>query len=155
MGRFYSTKTYGCDVGLSCVFRQWKAEHSHCKYLHGYSLGFRFVFSCEILDERGWVMDFGGLGLIKQMLKDTFDHNLLVAQDDPEIEKFKHLDSAGIARVIILERVGAEAFAEQVYNKTGEILKALKDSGELPNKSISIEEVEVFEHGANSAIYKR
>ena len=38
---YQSTKTYGNDVGLSCTFRQWKAD-SHCNKLHGYSLGFRF-----------------------------------------------------------------------------------------------------------------
>ena len=43
---YQSTKTYGNDVGLSCTFRQWKAD-SHCNKLHGYSLGFRFVFEAQ------------------------------------------------------------------------------------------------------------
>ena len=45
------TKTYGNERGLSCAFRQWKAE-SHCRLIHGYSLGFRFVFEAETLDHR-------------------------------------------------------------------------------------------------------
>ena len=30
-------------------------------FVHGYSLGFKLVFECDSLDERNWVMDFGGL----------------------------------------------------------------------------------------------
>ena len=57
----YSTKTYGHEEGLSAVFRQPNATHSHCSLLHGYSLGFRLVFSAEVLDDKNWVVDFGGL----------------------------------------------------------------------------------------------
>ena len=35
---YYSTKTYGHNIGLSAVFRQPNADHSHCHLLHGYSL---------------------------------------------------------------------------------------------------------------------
>ena len=55
MGKFYSTKTYGNDRGLSCVFRQWRSNHSHCSLLHGYSIGVKVIFECETLDERNWV----------------------------------------------------------------------------------------------------
>ena len=47
MAKFYSTKTYGNDKGLSCCFRQWGATHSHCSLLHGYSIGIKIVFECE------------------------------------------------------------------------------------------------------------
>ena len=76
MGKFYSTKTYNNDRGLSCAFRQWRAEHSHCKLIHGYSLGFKVIFECDELDERNWVMDFGGLKKFKNWLEDMFDHTL-------------------------------------------------------------------------------
>jgi 6-pyruvoyltetrahydropterin/6-carboxytetrahydropterin synthase len=54
------TKSYPHELGLSCVFRQHRAE-SHCKLLHGYALAFTFVFGCTGTDENGWVFDFGGL----------------------------------------------------------------------------------------------
>ena len=57
MAKFQSTKLFD---GFSCVFRQWKAEDTHCKYLHGYALSFRIWFEGE-LDERNWVWDFGGM----------------------------------------------------------------------------------------------
>ena len=98
-----STKTYGADRGLSCAWRQWAAR-SHCALLHGYSLGFRFTFAAEQLDERGWVIDFGkdGFGPIRDWLHETFDHTLLVAADDPERAEFLRLRDRGLAEVRIL-----------------------------------------------------
>ena len=58
-------RSYKRFIGYSTAFRQWKAD-SHCKLIHGYSLGFRFVFEAERLDKRNWVYDFGDLGFIKE-----------------------------------------------------------------------------------------
>lgn len=91
MPKYQSTKTYGTDRGLSCCFRQWKASHSHCSTLHGYSLGFKFVWESESLDSRNWVFDFGGMKPIKEFLDHMFDHTILVAEDDPALETFKTL----------------------------------------------------------------
>ncbi len=71
--RYRVTKTYGNERGLSCAFRQWRAD-SHCRLIHGYSLGFRFTFEARKLDERNWVYDFGDMGFIKDFLEDNFDH---------------------------------------------------------------------------------
>lgn len=91
MGKYQSTKTYGTDRGLSCCFRQWRATHSHCSTLHGYSLGFKFIWESETLDSRNWVFDFGGMKPIKDWLDYMFDHTILVAEDDPALELFKQL----------------------------------------------------------------
>ena len=55
---YQSTKQFGQDLGLSCCFRQWRAE-SHCNQLHGYAIAIRLVFEAEELDVRRWVVDFG------------------------------------------------------------------------------------------------
>ncbi len=54
MAKFQSTKLFD---GFSTVFRQWKAEGTHCRFLHGYGVSFRVWFEGE-LDERNWVWDF-------------------------------------------------------------------------------------------------
>lgn len=54
---FKSSKLYD---GFSTVFRQWKAEGTHCRFLHGYAISFKVDFEGE-LDERNWVWDFGGM----------------------------------------------------------------------------------------------
>ena len=53
---FKSTKIID---GFSTCFRQWKAEGTHCKFLHGYSIYFHVTFETNTLDDRNWVMDFG------------------------------------------------------------------------------------------------
>lgn len=144
---YKSTKTYGHEVGLSCCFRQHKAD-SHCKLLHGYAISVKFVFSATELDERNWVVDFGGLKSLKGILEDNFDHTLLVAEDDPLKSEFINLHKLGACRVVVLPKVGCEAFAEIIYSVAEQWMA---DSGFSPR--CSLVSVEVMEHGANSAIY--
>ena len=143
-----STKTYGNEVGLSCCFRQWRAD-SHCNKLHGYSLGFRFTFEAAKLDERNWVYDFGGCKWIKEYLQRKFDHKLVVARDDPILEdEFLYTALNNIAEIRYVDDVGCEKFAEMVYNSI-----APKIQEETKGRA-SLFSVECFEHGANSASYQ-
>ena len=153
MGKFYSTKNYGNDRGLSCAFRQWRSTHSHCSLLHGYSLGFKLIFECDTLDERNWVMDFGGLKEFKNWLEQTFDHTTVIAEDDPEFQTLMLLDDK-VADIRVMPAVGAERFAEMAYNKMSEILNNQIISGEALNPTVRVKSVECYEHGANSAIYE-
>lgn len=144
---YISTKTYGHEIGLSACFRQWKAQ-SHCRFLHGYALAVRVEFEAGELDHRHWVVDFGSLKSFKTMLENTFDHRLLVAEDDPERGMFEHLAQTGLAQVVIVPATGCEAFAEMIY-QCAKIW--LEDNGYFPR--VRVKSVEVREHGANSAIY--
>lgn len=146
---YYSTKTYGYDRGFSCAFRQWKAS-SHCNLIHGYSLGFKFIFSTSNLDERNWVVDFGDFKDLKNKLEYYFDHTTLVAKDDPELDLFKEMEERKIIRLIILDRVGCESVAEFVYGLAEEWLE---EKGYSPRCAVN--SVEVAEHGSNSAIFKK
>ena len=144
--KYQSTKTYGNERGLSCCFRQWKAN-SYCKYLHGYSLGFRFIFETDQLDERNWVYDFGGCGWIKTFLEQTFDHKLLIDKNDPDIEHIYKIHDENMAQVLTMDGVGCEKFAEYVYNYVApKIIEETKGR-------VNLKRVEVFEHGSNSASY--
>ena len=77
--------------GYSTAFRQHKAD-SHCRYIHGYQLKAEVTFACNELDDNNWVFDFGGLKDLKHIYKTQFDHTLVVASDDPEIELLKELN---------------------------------------------------------------
>jgi len=144
---YKSTKTFGHEVGLSCCFRQHRAE-SHCRLLHGYAIAVRFEFQAEVLDERNWVVDFGGLKGLKQILEDNFDHTMLVAEDDPHLATLQNLHDIGIARIVVVPKAGCEAFAHMIFEVTEQWLH---DAGFSPRCQLS--SVEVKEHGANSAIY--
>jgi 6-pyruvoyltetrahydropterin/6-carboxytetrahydropterin synthase len=162
MAKYLSTKTYGNDRGLSCCFRQWRSTHSHCSLLHGYSIGIRLVFESDTLDERNWVMDFGGLKKFKQWAEYMFDHTLLIAEDDPHLDVFLNLakitdgyENKGVMDLRVVPAVGCEKFAELAYQKMDSILEELKSTpGAVINKNVRLRSVEVFEHNANSAIYK-
>ena len=89
MSNYQSTKVI--ELG-SCAFRQWRASHSHCKFLHGYQLKTKLWFGASSLDDRNWCVDFGGLKELKSKLQHVFDHTTTVAADDPELEIFKDLE---------------------------------------------------------------
>lgn len=146
---YRSTKTFGHNVGLSCAFRQHRAD-SHCRLLHGYALAFHFEFEADELDCRNWVVDFGGLKGLKGILEDNFDHKTIVAEDDPEIEWFKEAERRGILELVVLPSAGCEKFAEMIFAVTEQWLK---DAGY--GDRCRVIKVEVREHGANSAQYVR
>jgi 6-pyruvoyltetrahydropterin/6-carboxytetrahydropterin synthase len=173
MATYVSTKTYGTDRGLSCCFRQWRSTHSHCSLLHGYSIGIRLVFESETLDDRNWVMDFGGLKAFKEWAEYMFDHTLVIAADDPHRDMFEKMaalglqDSGGVCDIRIVEAVGCEKFAELVYLRMNDILKSFQQglAYTLPNgktfearypvgQGVRLRSAEVFEHAGNSAIYE-
>ena len=152
MGRFLSSKVFD---GFSTVFRQWKAETTHCKYLHGYGVSFKLWFEGD-LDERNWVWDFGGMKRAKGKIDDMtpkewfdymFDHTFIVAEDDPYLQSFLKMDEAGVAQVRVVPATGAERFAEFVYNKVNKFIE------EETKGRVSIAKVEFREHGKNAAIY--
>ena len=89
--KYFSSKKYGHERGLSAAFRQWKAD-SHCRYMHGYSLEFEFKFDANRLDENNWFVDFGALKELELWLRNHFDHKTLVASDDPKLQKFEELN---------------------------------------------------------------
>jgi 6-pyruvoyltetrahydropterin/6-carboxytetrahydropterin synthase len=173
MATYVSTKTYGTDRGLSCCFRQWRSTHSHCSLLHGYSIGIRLVFESETLDDRNWVMDFGGLKAFKEWSEYMFDHTLVVAEDDPHRPMFEQMaalglqDQGGVCDIRIVEAVGCEKFSELAYWEMNRILETFQAGGEyaLPNgkkfsarypvgSGVRLRSAEVFEHAGNSAIFE-
>lgn len=146
---YFSSKTYGHEIGLSCAFRQHKAP-SHCRFLHGYSLSVYLRFKAEELDYRNWVMDFGGLKEVKKQLEDLFDHKTVISEDDPAFEWFLQGSKAGYLDLVVLENVGCEAFSKTVWDLVEDFLER-----NALSSRISLDYVEVREHGANSAGYSK
>lgn len=142
---YTSGKIYTHSIGLSACFRQWRAQ-SHCRFLHGYALQVEFEFQAEELDVRNWVVDFGSLKSLKGWLEDTFDHKLLVAEDDPELPHLKQFATIGIAQLRIVPATGCEKFAEMIYEYAE---GWLKDNGYTPR--CRLVSVTVREHGGNFA----
>ncbi len=145
---YQSTKYYGFEQGFSVAYRQWRAD-THCRFIHGYALAFKLTFESQDLDVRNWVVDFGSLRPIKEVLQQNFDHTLLIAEDDPEKEILLELGRKGLARPIVLEHLGSEKLAELVFQFVKDWLKTDGGYGDR----IRLVSVEVWETPSNSASY--
>lgn len=140
-------KTYGHEQGLSCVFRQWRAD-SHCKYLHGYALSIALTFEADTLDARHWVIDFGSLSAVRDRLRHMYDHTLLLATDDPAWDDLHRLGlhALGFADVRAVRATGCEAIATDVLEWTSTWLSEQQHA-----KHVRLVQVDVSEHPGNSA----
>ena len=105
---------------------------------------------------RNWVWDFGGMKrattLIdgkqpKAWMDYMFDHTLIVAEDDPEVEAFKQMDEAKVAQVRVIPATGAEKFSEYIFKKLNEFVKTETDN------RVRVIKVKFMEHGKNAAYY--
>jgi len=153
MAKFQSTKLFD---GYSTCFRQWQAEGTHCKFLHGYAVSFRVWFEGD-LDHRNWVFDFGGMKRAKTQIegmspKDYFayllDHTTIIAQDDPYLFTFQELHDCGVIQLRILPATGCERFAEFLYDTINTFLEKETDG------RVRAIKVEVYEHERNAASYE-
>ena len=153
MAKFQSTKLFD---GYSTCFRQWRADGTHCKFLHGYAVSLRVWFEGE-LDHRNWVWDFGGMKRAKNTINDMspkdyfaylLDHTTIIAEDDPYLNFFEGMHINGLIQLRILPATGCERFAEYLYKIINEFL-AKETEGRV--KAIK---VEVYEHERNSASYE-
>ena len=151
---YQSTKLFD---GFSCCFRQWKAESTHCRFLHGYGVSFRVTFEGD-LDERNWVWDFGGMKRAKTLIDGMqpkawmdymFDHTVIVAEDDPKLSGFQNMEIMNVIQLRTVEATGAEKFAEFIFHKLNRfVLTETQDR-------VRVAQVEFMEHGKNTAIFKQ
>lgn len=141
------TKVLNPGKGYSCCFRQWRAA-SHCRWCHGYDLIFEFTLECKeehLTEHEGWVYDYGKFKLVKQWLDDTFDHKLIVAEDDPALDELSALAGVDAADVLVLPHVGCEFFARYVYDRVRGLLDL--------RPGLVLKTVTVRENESNSASY--
>lgn len=154
---FQSTKIFN---NYSVALRQHKAQHSHCKLLHGYALEFKVIFEPVNLndidgglDDMNWVVDFGGFkdtpngNGLKSWMNDMFDHTTLIEKDDPYLDLFQTMQMEGLLKLRIMDKMGAESLAKLVFDKFNE---RLSNTDGARCKVVS---VECNENKINSAIY--
>ena len=151
---FQSTKKIG---PISTCHRNWKAASNpnrnskKCAYIHGYSRWVEFTFQGE-LDCHQWVQDFGDCRFIKEFLEKEWDHRVLVAGNDPELETLGKLHEQGLIdlNVIPFENgwgPGIEGSAKYVFDHIQPILT------EKTNGRVRIAKIEIWEHDHNSASF--
>lgn len=144
--RYLSTKSFW---NYPCAHRQWRHD-GHCKFVHGYSRSFHFLFESMTgeLDGCGFVMDFSELKDIKAWLDLNFDHTLLLNPDDPLLPQFREIEKAGGAKIVIVPTgVSMEGTAKWVYDTWAPKIR------ERSNGKVELTSIEVRENDKNSGVY--
>ncbi|MCF6767523.1 6-carboxytetrahydropterin synthase [Thiotrichales bacterium 19S11-10] len=138
--------------GYSTCFRQWNAYHSHCRYLHGYDLIFILQFEAKNLDKHHWVWDFGWLKspnytigdkTVKAWFDYMFDHTVIIAEDDPELETFELLAQKDLIQLRTMPHYSTEKVGEFILETLNPIVCSFSDN------RVRLNEVEVWENQNN------
>jgi 6-pyruvoyltetrahydropterin/6-carboxytetrahydropterin synthase len=157
MNRYVSTKNFD---NFSVALRQWRAQHSHCCLLHGYSFEIKVWFASteadinKQLDDMNWIVDYGGFKKpphgngLREWLDDMFDHTTLIEKDDPYLDFFQTAAMEGLLKLQVMDKMGAESVAKLVFDKFNERLSRT-DAGRC-----KVIKVECFENKNNSSIYE-
>ena len=145
--KFQSTKKLG---PISVGHRQWR-DDGHCAYVHGYGRYIEFTYEGK-LDERQWVMDFGDLKDVKAWLEKEWDHRVLIASDDPQLDNIQKMHDLGIMNINVMDvnkgwGPGIEASCKFVYDNVQPLIDVKTDH------RVKITRIEIWEHERNSAVY--
>lgn len=140
------------DVG-SAVFRNHRAE-SHCRFFHGHNLTFDITWASPVVDDRFWVLDFGGLKNLKQRLEHSFDHVTIVAIDDPARDYLMGLEKFEAAQIRTVGAVSCEAFAYEAFRIAEHETDMLKTAAEIRD-DVFVIKVVCHEDYKNSASFVR
>lgn len=127
----------------SVHYRQWRAD-SHCNRGHGYGLTFGYAFESNDLDARNWIVDFGGLKLLKTEIEKKFDHKTIAAKDDPHLDWYQAGYVLRTIDLVVLPNLSCECFAKVGF-----------DLAEQWKQDVKITTVycQVWEHESNWAKY--
>ncbi len=140
--RHQVTKTFS---DFPCAHRSWQ-HAGKCRFLHGYDRSFTITFEADALDpETGFVIDFSDLDDVRELLRQQFDHTVVVAHDDPSLPTFRKLHDAGVFDLRVMDHPGMEGATRWVMRFVGDLVRA-KTSGR-----VAVTAVEARENEKNAA----
>ncbi len=118
----------------------------HCALIHGHNWTFTFTFAADDLDSCGFVVDFGGLGYLKEWIEDTFDHACCFNADDVDgLELVR--SNPGFFKPVVIENCSAEGIAAFLFEEANRLVR------EETEGRVSVVAVEVHEDARNAARY--
>lgn len=83
-------KTTIRKVFPSVPFAHRQPNHDgHCKLIHGHNWTIEVVLGAERMDENGFVLDFGKMQVLKDIIA-RFDHAMVLNIDDPAAAHYAH-----------------------------------------------------------------
>ena len=93
--------------------RQFRHE-GRCAFIHGHNWAIEIEFACTKLDERGFVVDFGGLGFLKKWIDENLDHACLFAEADPERTALLK-NHPKLFKPLVIDSVSTEGIAKHLF----------------------------------------
>lgn len=132
-------------------------NHSgHCRFVHGHNWTIEATFAADEKDGNGFVLDFGGLGFLKEYLE-RFDHALVLAKDDPQLGMAQQANSiladlgaAGVAKIVTVDDTSSEGLAEHFFKAFNELIL---EKDKLSARGVRVVRVAIYEDSKNSATY--
>lgn len=139
-------------AGYPCAHRQWR-HSGHCRWIHGYQRRFVVTFESDSLDEKGWVIDFGGptMKSIRSMMDSMFDHTLLLAADDPALPTFEEKNREWAKVIVLPYGPGMEGTARWVFEYIDSEIGTLEP--DLLDRGVRVTRVECWENEKNAGIW--
>jgi 6-pyruvoyltetrahydropterin/6-carboxytetrahydropterin synthase len=118
----------------------------HCAFVHGHNWTITLTFACRETDDNGFVVDFGGLGFIREWIQQHLDHAMVFSEDDPLKEAL--LAVADVWKPYTVPNSSCEGLACHLYKTLGQLVR-----DETLGRAWVVE-VEVTEDSKNSATYR-
>ena len=115
----------------------------HCARIHGHSWTLSLTFACSQLDRHGFVVDFGGLGFVREWIDRHLDHACVLGADDPELAWLRSKDGT-VFKLLVIENASAEGIARHLHAALDPLVRAQTDGRAW------IAEVELHEDSRNS-----
>ena len=94
-------------------------DPGHCSRIHGHSWTFEFTWAGEP-DERGWVLDFGALGWLRDYINANFDHACLFNADDPALS-FLLAEFGTLFKPLVMPSCSSEGIARYLYEAVSKL----------------------------------
>lgn len=144
------TKTY---ADLPFAHRQ-HMHAGHCALIHGHNWSITFTFTAAVLDECGFVVDFGKLKWLKSWLNERFDHTLVLNANDPKLDYLGSCLTTGqpgypvFAKIIVVPDCSCEGLAGWLFTEVSSLLRCREDLGA---RGVRLLRVVVQEDSKNSA----
>ncbi|NBX02235.1 6-carboxytetrahydropterin synthase [bacterium] len=126
--------------------RQFRHE-GRCAFIHGHNWSIEIEFACKQLDQRGFVVDFGGLGFLKTWIDENLDHACLFAQADPQREALLK-NHPQLFKALVIESVSTEGIAQFLFQTFDPMVR--KEFGDRA----WVQQIILHEDSKNSARYQ-
>ena len=119
----------------------------HCAFIHGHNWAITVTFGSEVLDENGFVVDFGKLKFLERWIDEHLDHACVFNEDDPLKDRLLAVGGAALWKSYVVPSCSCEGMARHLFEVFSGLVR------EATGGRAFVVAVEVEEDSKNSAAY--